>query len=81
MYHTQTFITAAVLDAEAFIEEAGIAESTFGMRAVNDATVVDRLRRGQVTLRTVEKMQAYIRDNRIYPNKRQPSSGLLRTAK
>lgn len=71
MSHTQNFIASAVLDAEDFCRQAGIAESTFGKRAVNDSTVIERLRNGQVTLRTVERMLAYVRDNRIYPNKRQ----------
>ena len=81
MYHTRAFIDSAVCDTEAFIKAAGITESTFGWRAVRDSTVVDRLRRGQVTLRTVEKMQAYIRDNRIYPDRNQATNAALRTAK
>jgi len=81
MTNTQDFISAAVREAEDFIKGTGIAESTFGMRAVNDATVIERLRNGQVTLRTVAKIQSYIRDNRIYPNKRQQVIPAEHTAK
>jgi hypothetical protein len=75
MNETQDFISAAVRDTEDFIQKTGMAESTFGMAAVGDATVVERLRHGRVTLRVVEKLLAYIRNNRIYPNRRQPVTG------
>jgi hypothetical protein len=63
MNQTQTYIALAIADIEAFIAKADIKETTFGMRAVADATVIERLRQGKVTLRTVEKIQKYINEN------------------
>ena len=38
----------------AYCEARRLAETTFGLKAVNDATFVARLREGRVTLRIVE---------------------------
>jgi len=47
-----------------FCRQVGIAESTFGRRAVNDGKLASRLRYGgRVTLETVERVQTFIRSN------------------
>jgi len=47
-----------------FCRRAGIAESTFGRRAVNDGKLASRLRYGgRVTLETVERVHSFIRTN------------------
>lgn len=43
-----------------FLAEAGISETTFGFRAVNDTQVIGRVRSGGVTLKTVKKLREYI---------------------
>ncbi|HJN22877.1 MAG TPA: ATP-binding protein [Rhodospirillales bacterium] len=51
-------------EIEAFIDDRGMAETTFGRLAVNDGKFVSRLRDGKgVTVRTVEKVRAYIRND------------------
>ncbi len=53
-----------LLDIEAFVGNQGMAETTFGRLAVNDGKFISRLRGGKgVTVRTVEKVRAYIRNN------------------
>jgi hypothetical protein len=48
-------------EIESFCREAGIAEATFASRAVRDGKFVKRLREGAgVTLKTVERVRAYI---------------------
>src|SRR5271163_903025 len=47
-----------------YCRQAGIAESTFGRRAVNDGKLASRLRYGgRVTLETVERVHTFIRTN------------------
>jgi hypothetical protein len=47
-----------------YCRQAGIAESTFGRRAVNDGKLASRLRYGgRVTLETVERVHAFINAN------------------
>lgn len=43
-----------------FLAEAGISETTFGFRAVNDTQVIGRVRSGGVTLKTIKKLRDYI---------------------
>jgi hypothetical protein len=44
---------------EAHCRDAGISESTFGLRAVNDGKLVDRLRSGRtITLDTLSRIEA-----------------------
>jgi hypothetical protein len=51
-------------EIEAFVDDRGMAETTFGRLAVNDGKFVSRLRGGKgVTVRTVEKVRAYIRSD------------------
>lgn len=51
-------------EIEVFCRRAGIAESTFGRRAVNDGKFVGRLRSGKgVTLNTVARIRDYIAEN------------------
>ncbi len=57
---------AALLgDIEAFIAEQGLSESRFGLLVVNDNKLIKRLRDGSsVTLRTLTKIQEYMRWHR-----------------
>jgi hypothetical protein len=51
-------------DIEAYCQQAGIAESTFGRHAINDGKLCSRLRSGKnVTLATAERVRAYIKNN------------------
>jgi hypothetical protein len=48
-------------DVEAFIQQSGIGESTFGKRAVNDGKLVSRLRdQANMTLGTINKVRTYL---------------------
>ena len=52
-----------------FCRRAGMAESTFGRRAVNDGKFVPRLRfGGRVTTQTVERVHAFMED--VHPRGR-----------
>lgn len=56
-----TEATALVNEIEAYCRQLGIAESTFGRRAVNDGKFVNRLRDGKgVTTATVERVRTFI---------------------
>lgn len=58
-------VKSLIAEIEAFCRDAGIAEATFGTRAAKDGKFVKRLRGGAgVTLLTVEKVQAYIAEQR-----------------
>src|SRR5580704_16518380 len=47
-----------------FCRQSGLAESTFGRRAVNDGKLANRLRNGgRVTTDTVERIQAFMKAN------------------
>jgi len=51
-------------EVEAFVRANRMAETTFGRQAANDGKLVARLRAGKgLTTRTVEKVQAYMRNN------------------
>ena len=51
-------------EIEAFVRAGGLAETTFGRRAVNDGNFVARLRGGSgITVRTVERVRAYLDHN------------------
>ena len=51
-------------EIEAFVRAGGLAETTFGRRAVNDGNFVARLRGGSgITARTVERVRAYLDHN------------------
>ena len=59
---------ALLLEIEAYCRWRGIAESTFGRRAVNDGKFVGRLRAGKrVTTVTLERVRSFMDD--------QPASG------
>src|SRR5215467_6328110 len=54
-----------------YCRQTGLAESTFGRRAVNDGKLANRLRNGgRITTETVDRIQAFMDANR--------DSGLLR---
>jgi len=51
-------------DIEAYCQQAGIAESTFGRQAINDGKLCARLRGGKsITLSTAQKVQEFIESN------------------
>lgn len=57
MSATQTLLT----EIENFCSSAKMAESTFGLKAVNDGKLVERVRQGgSVTLRTAEAIRQFI---------------------
>ena len=48
-------------EIDVFLRDEGVAETTFGRRAVNDGKFVARLRNGKgVTVATVERVRAYM---------------------
>src|SRR5688500_495759 len=50
-----------IQDITVFCREAGLAESTFGRRAVNDGKLTARLRNGgRVTTETVDRIHAFM---------------------
>ncbi len=58
----QTSTSALLREIQDFCQQSGIAESTFGRRAINDGKLCARLRDGKgVTLATAERVQSYIR--------------------
>jgi hypothetical protein len=70
-------VKSLIAEIEAFCKEADIAEATFGTRAAKDGKFVKRLRGGAgVTLSTVERVQAYMADQRkmlARPKRRRPA--------
>lgn len=52
-------------EIEAYLNQTGMAPSTFGMRVLNDGKFVWRLRERPmgITLTTVEKVRQWMRDN------------------
>ncbi len=59
--HFESFLR----EIQAFIAESGMAETTFGARAVNDGKLLDRLRtNGSVTTRTMHRVQQFIASQR-----------------
>lgn len=60
-------------EIESYCRASGIAESTFGRRAVNDGKLCARLREGKsVTLETAERIRSFIREHQA---PRMPGSG------
>ena len=56
-----------------FCREAGMAESTFGRRAVNDGKLVSRIRDGgRVGKKTLGKIKGFIDSNTIVPRDKRP---------
>src|SRR5437763_12325231 len=56
---------ALLAEIVSFCQRVGMAESTFGRRAVNDGKFVPRLRfGGRVTTQTVERVYAFIRETK-----------------
>src|SRR5258708_26352296 len=53
---------ALLQEISAFCRQTGMAESTFGRRAVNDGKLVSRLRfGGRITTETAERVRSFIR--------------------
>jgi len=60
----QTSTSALLREIQDFCQRSGIAESTFGRRAINDGKLCTRLRDGKgVTLATAARVQRYISEN------------------
>ncbi|MBT5941889.1 MAG: hypothetical protein HOG95_18320, partial [Rhodospirillaceae bacterium] len=58
--------SAIIFEIEKYCRDAGIAESTFGRRAVNDGKFVARLRSGKgVTTSTITKIEKFLQLNGI----------------
>lgn len=80
--------TASLLATiDAFLTEAGMAETTFGLRALKDGKLVRRIREGSdVTLRTSDRIHAYIAAERerlgkpARPKRRRPADDRARAA-
>lgn len=62
-------IVELISDIEGYCRQAKISESTFGRQVVNDGKFVSRLRNGKgVTLKTLNKTRAFIRNNSPGPD-------------
>jgi hypothetical protein len=60
---TETWRTL-IADIEQFLAEHQMAESTFGLRAVNNGKLMSRLRNnGSVTITTLDRIRAFMRDH------------------
>lgn len=52
-------------EIEAFVRQTGIAESTFGLQAVNDGKLIRRLRRGGRMFReTEDRIRSFMAERR-----------------
>lgn len=66
-------VAALLSEIEVFCREKGIADGTFGTRAVNDGKFVGRLRGGAgVTVATVDRVRAYMAAARTMPAAKRP---------
>lgn len=50
-------------EVERYLAATGMGPTPFGVAAVRDGTVVGRLRQGRVTLRTAERVRAFMREH------------------
>jgi SAM-dependent methyltransferase len=58
-------------EISAYCRETGLAESTFGRRAVNDGKLAARLRNGgRITTETLDRIRAFMQANRVPPDLR-----------
>lgn len=58
-------VASLLSEIDAFLKDAEIAETTFGLRALRDGKFVGRLRKGGgVTVSTVDRVRAYIAEQR-----------------
>lgn len=56
-----TQIDDLLIRIEAYCQREGIAQTTFGFRAVNDGKLVKKLRSGRtITLRTFARIEAFL---------------------
>lgn len=56
-----TTIEALLSEIDTFLKDAGMAETTFGRRAVNDGKFVGRMRNGSgITVGMVDRVRAFI---------------------
>lgn len=66
-------------DVEAFLDEIRMAETTFGLRALNDGKFVSRLRSGAgITIKTLDRVNTYMaaeREKGSGTQRRQPRRG------
>jgi len=57
-------IQQLIREIEVYCRRSAMAESTFGRQAINDGKFVSRLRKGKgVTIKTVDRVRSYIRQN------------------
>ena len=71
----QSSTSSLLREIQAFCQQSGIAESTFGRRSINDGKLCSRLRDGKgITLATAERVRTYIQANSTAPS----SPGALR---
>lgn len=60
---------ALLAEIEGFLDRHGMAETTFGLRAVNDGKFMRRLRNNKnMTIATIERVRTFIRDNDDWPS-------------
>lgn len=60
-------------EVEAFLLTHPMADTTFGLRAVNDGKFMGRLRAGEnMTLATLKRVQRYIRDSQPLDEEKSP---------
>jgi len=60
-----SIVSDLLAEIDAFLEETGLAETTFGLLALNDGKFVGRLRSGAgVTVKTIDRVRAYIAEQR-----------------
>ena len=53
--------TDLMAEIDAFLRSSGMPETTFGLNAMNDGSMVSRIRNGRnVTIGTVERIRRYI---------------------
>ena len=60
-----------VAEIEAFLSRTGMAQTTLGLRAINDATFVRRLcmKGATCTLRTADRVRQFMRENDAAPDR------------
>ena len=57
-----------------YCRHSGLAESTFGRRAVNDGKLTARLRNGgRITTETLDRIRGFMDNNRMAPSAARPA--------
>ena len=72
VHDSSDVVESLLRDIENFCQSQKVAETTFGRQAVNDGKLCHRLRSGKgVTLRTVNRIQQFIKENDNSPGDRE----------